>query len=85
MADDILRRVNELVDSLGELSPEQQVHAATARRIAAVMEGDEAPLYALAGLARELRNAIAALSGDPVPVEPVALSDDDLDRLLRGA
>lgn len=77
--------VEKLVESLGELSAEQEVHAAAARRLAAVMDGDteQAPLYALPALARELRNAVAALGGAPVLGQGVDLGD--LDDLFRGS
>ncbi|GAA3215584.1 hypothetical protein [Actinocorallia longicatena] len=71
--------VDRLVGSLGDLSPEQEVHAATARRLAAVMDGqsEQAPLYALPGFARELRNAVAALEGAPVPGQGVDMTELD--------
>lgn len=84
MADSIVRRVNALVRSLGALDPEQAVHAAAARRIAEVMEGDEAPLYALPALARELRNAVATLTGGSSPLGQGLATDEALDALLRG-
>lgn len=83
MTDSIRDRVDALVASLGELSAERLVHAATALRIASVMEGDEAPLYALPGLARELRNAVAVLVGDTSQIARGLRMDDALDEILR--
>lgn len=75
--------VEQLVESLGELSAEQAVHAAAARRLAAVMdgEGESAPLYALPALARELRNAVAALVGSPVVGQGIDMTE--LDAFMR--
>lgn len=81
----ITERVDALVAGLGELTDEQLVHAAVARRIASFMDdGEVTPSYALGGLARELRAALAALTGSPQAAGVTVVTDDDLDRLLRG-
>jgi hypothetical protein len=54
-----------LVDEIGKLSAEQAVLAATAGRLASAMADEDVPPYALAGLSRELRAAVATLLGAP--------------------
>ena len=74
--------VDRLIGTLGELDAEQAVYAATARRLADLLDGDDAPGYAMPPLARELRAAVAALTEGLRADQGV--SEDDLDRLLRG-
>lgn len=78
--------VAQLVSDLGDIGLEQRIHAETALRIADVMDGTAPdgppPLYALPGLARELRNALAALSGTFTPGR--GMSDEELAAILRG-
>jgi hypothetical protein len=74
--------VDRLVSELGQLSAEQEVHAAAARRLADLLDGGEAPAYALPAVARELRAALGALLGAPVISQGVDVGE--LDELLRG-
>lgn len=75
--------IDRLVDDLGDLSPEQAVHAASAGRLADAMDDEETAPYVLPNLARELRAAVAALSGAPVIGQGVDMGD--LDDVLREA
>jgi len=56
-------KVDDLVSSLGELTADQQVHAAVARRLAGILDGDELPLYAAGTTARALSVELVSLTG----------------------
>lgn len=78
----IRKTIDDLVADLGDLSPEQAVHAASAYRLADALDDKETAAYVLPNLARELRNAVAAMEGAPVPGQ--GISEADLEALLRG-
>lgn len=79
MADALVATVAALISSLGgDLTPEQRVHASLCVKLAEII--DTAPGYAVAGVARELRSAVASLMGTPIVAQGVGL--DDLDDLF---
>lgn len=67
MTDTITSKVDALIASMGDLGPETTVHAAVARRLAGILDGDDLPLYAAGTTARALSAALAQLTGG-VPV-----------------
>ncbi|SNT63413.1 hypothetical protein SAMN05443665_11064 [Actinomadura meyerae] len=74
----ITEAVERLISDMGDLSAEQAVHAASARRVARVMDGTApdgaAPMYAMPALARELRASVDALTGAAVLGQGVSVA-----------
>lgn len=79
----ITTSVSALVRSLGDLTPEQQVYAATAKRLAELLDAPDAAPYTVSSMVRELRSVVAALKGDRLPPS-AGVPDDEFDALVRG-
>lgn len=78
----ITDELEKLIAKADPLSDEALVLAAVARRLASEMDRDDVAPYVLGALARELRAAVASLSG--TPGGRPGLSDSDFAELLRG-